>query len=556
MELLQIVFLCTAVALLIYGMDDFLMDVYYWLRMAYRMVVYRRMPPLRLETLNARSEQRVALMIPCWQENNVLGGMLSNTMNRLQYENYDVFIGVYPNDVATREALTPSLKKSSRIHEVVGPIAGPTTKAQNLNAIYAGIREYEQKMGVVFDIFVIHDAEDVIHPLSFKLFNYLLPVKDMVQVPVFPIQVKLSSFTPWTYASEFAENHTKDMIGRDWMGGFVPSAGVGTAFSKRAIDILHHDNEMLFNPETLTEDYAFSLDLNRHGLTGIFVQQSVKRLISRPRFFWFGSPVPTETKEWIATRALFPTTYSNAIRQKSRWVLGIALQEWKATGWSGNKATRYSLLRDRKAPLGYLLLMAGYALLAYGIFYQVSFWWTGHAIVPALQPLDQTLVFLVTAMMIHRFLQRAIAVWRIYGFGPALLSVPITFYLNIINIHAFLRAFSLFIKSDLKNEPVPWAKTTNHFPSVNQLRAFQMRLGDVLIESSAITSNELVLALKAQLKTKTPLGQILVGEGTITEDQLQTSLSRLGLMGSNLQYPVLDEKVGQHKLNTGDLTPV
>ena len=60
-----------------------------------------------------------------------------------------------------------------------------------------------------------------------------------------------------------------------------------------------------------------------------------------------------------------------------------------------------------------------------------------------------------------------------------------------------------------------------------QLLVFHRRLGDLLIESSAITPNELVLALKAQRKTKALLGRILVGAGKITEDQLQSSLKRL-----------------------------
>jgi len=527
MKLFNFIFVCTAVAIIFYGLDDLFVDAYYWLRMGFRLLAYRRRPPLSLEKLNAQHEQRIALMIPCWQEDNVLGEMLANTMNMLQYDNYDVFIGVYPNDTSTREALAASLHLHPHLHEVVGPLPGPTTKAANLNAIHAGVLEYERRTGIHFDIFVMHDAEDVIHPLSFKLFNYLLPDKDMVQIPVFPIAMKLSSFTPWTYADEFAENHTKDMISREWMGGFVPSAGVGTAFSRRAIDVLYFDNEKLFSAETLTEDYAFSLDLNRHGLVGIFVHQSIKRLTTRPRYFFFGPPVPVETKEWIATRALFPRNYSNAIRQKSRWVLGIALQEWRATGWSGSNATRYSLTRDRKAPLGYLLLMAAYTFLAYWIFYQLSFLWAGRAVVPALQPLNRTLLIFVTVMMVHRLVERAIAVRRIYGLAPALLSVPITFYLNIINIHAFLRAFSLFVKADWKHERVPWAKTTNHFPSVDQLRVFRRRLGDILIERSAITPNELIFALKTQRKKKAPIGRILVEEGTITEDQLQESLRRL-----------------------------
>src|SRR4051812_2606297 len=105
MKIFHVIFVCTAIAILIYGIDDLILDVYYWSRMAYRRFAYRRRPSLTLEKLNSRPEQRVALMIPCWQESAVLGEMLANTVNMIQYENYDIFIGVYPNDKATRNAL-------------------------------------------------------------------------------------------------------------------------------------------------------------------------------------------------------------------------------------------------------------------------------------------------------------------------------------------------------------------------------------------------------------------------------------------------------------------
>lgn len=48
--------------------------------------------------------------------------------------------------------------------------------------------------------------------------------------------------------------------------------------------------------------------------------------------------------------------------QKSRWLTGIALAGWDRIGWPPGLATRYMLLRDRKAILTALLVLAGYAL--------------------------------------------------------------------------------------------------------------------------------------------------------------------------------------------------
>jgi bacteriophage N4 adsorption protein B len=77
------------------------------------------------------------------------------------------------------------------------------------------------------------------HPSSLtKLFNYLMPEKAMVQIPVFPIEPEMNfkNFFKYmissTYADEFAENHTKDIMVRKQIKGIIPSAGVGTAFAR------------------------------------------------------------------------------------------------------------------------------------------------------------------------------------------------------------------------------------------------------------------------------------------------------------------------------------
>ncbi len=78
----------------------------------------------------------------------------------------------------------------------------------------------------------------MIHQLSLKLYNYLIPRKDMIQLPVLPLEVNYFNFTHWVYNDEFAESHTKDIIVREAIHGLVPSAGVGTAFSRKAIEML------------------------------------------------------------------------------------------------------------------------------------------------------------------------------------------------------------------------------------------------------------------------------------------------------------------------------
>ena len=60
--------------------------------------------------------------------------------------------------------------------------------------------------------------------------------KDLIQVPVYPLMHRhWWNFTANHYADEFAELHGKDVIVREALVGQVPSAGVGTCFSRRAV---------------------------------------------------------------------------------------------------------------------------------------------------------------------------------------------------------------------------------------------------------------------------------------------------------------------------------
>src|ERR1043166_4823996 len=61
---------------------------------------------------------------------------------------------------------------------------------------------------------------------------------DTVQIPVLALPTAFAQFTHGVYCDEFAEFQFKDMPARELLGGFLPSAGVGTGFSRRALDRL------------------------------------------------------------------------------------------------------------------------------------------------------------------------------------------------------------------------------------------------------------------------------------------------------------------------------
>ena len=63
----------------------------------------------------------------------------------------------------------------------------------------------------------------------------------------------------------------------------------------------------------------------------------------------------------------FPRTARSAIRQRTRWITGIALQVLGARGWRGNWRTRYWFWRDRKGLIANPLSFLANILLAIGV---------------------------------------------------------------------------------------------------------------------------------------------------------------------------------------------
>src|SRR5690606_13209830 len=202
---------------------------------------------------------------------------------------------------------------SEKIDWVVGSRPGPATHADSLTPLSRGIRAREKRMGLRYEVFLFHDAEDVIHPLELREAAAQLERRHMVQLPVLPLAMSAWALTHGVYADEFAEFHSKDLRVRSAFGGFIPSAGVATALRRDVIEklrILRGDEAL--NPRSLTEDYFLGLEVRRMG----FRQH-------------FSSSRDERTGELIASRAYFPRTFKTAVRQRSRWIAGNNLQAWE-----------------------------------------------------------------------------------------------------------------------------------------------------------------------------------------------------------------------------------
>lgn len=528
----KILMIVVGICFFVSGMDDFFIDACFIARSVYRrFFILPKHPPLTEAALRNRPEQPVAVMIPAWDESSVIRPMLENTLKSIDYKNFTIFVGTYRNDQATQREVDLVCEKSARVQKIVTPHDGPTNKADCLNWIFNGIRQHEKKTGTRYAIFVMQDCEDVIHPLCYKLFNHLVPKCDMVQLPVESLKTKWHQLTGGHYLDEFAQSHYKDMVVREALGGGLPAAGVGAAFSRGALEtVCARRNGELFSVDSLTEDYEFGLRLHAYRLKQAFVRFATVRNGTRKNRLT-GKPIPTTRQDVVCVREYFPDKFRFSVRQKSRWVVGITLQGWANLGWQGNLATRYMLFRDRKAILTNLLNLLGYllVLLVLGV-------WTIQAIdfdaayhYPPLLEKDSFLWRLLIAnglLFVHRVFMRGYCVYRLYGMQQALLSFPRMIWGNLINFLATGRAISQYLQFVKTGKYIKWDKTAHHYPTETELAGFRRKLGDLLVDGRHITADQLHRALAIQDKKHRKLGEILQELGWIQPHVLQQALQR------------------------------
>ena len=524
----RVLFITLIFIFLISGLDDFFLDMVYYVRSAHRWLFRRKLiKPVTREQLNAIPEKPLAMMIPAWDESNIVQRMLLNTAGTLDYKNFYIFVGTYPNDGATAQEVEKAREIFPNIEIVVTPADGPTNKADCLNWIYQGILVFEKEHSIEFEIFFMHDAEDIIHPLWPKFANFLIPRIQFIQLPVFPLDTPWHQFISGVYKDEFAENHTKDMRARELLAETIPSAGVGTAFSRQTLAYLAKErNNQIFDINSLTEDYLMGLLLKDMPGKKIFLQQWVEHLERRENPV-SGEIEETKSKQPIATREFFPNSFISAIRQKSRWILGISMQGW-SYGWTNSLGANYCLYRDRKSLLMNLTVIVGYIV---GIYFFGMFGFNamheGNEMPPMIAPgeIYWKLGALVLVFFAWRLINRMVAVWRIYGFGDALLSVPRIFLGNIINFCATVMAIQRFVKARMSGTKPEWGKTEHAWPSEEQLHKYHRKIGDLLVERRVITSDQLDKALDLQRGTDKKLGEVLVEMGAMWEEDLIFTLA-------------------------------
>ena len=247
---------------------------------------------------------------------------------------------------------------------------------------------------------------------------------------------------------KFAEAHAKSLIVRQALGAGLPLAGVGCAIERAMLDrIAAGQDGVPFDAGSLTEDYELGLRIAALGGRGVLA-----RVRERP-----GGPL-------VAVRAFFPATLDAAVRQKARWMTGIALAGWDRIGWGAPLDWRdhWMRMRDRRAPLAVLVLAVAYlALVAWG----ASLALHAAAGVPA-PPVSgaMDLMLRVNGVLLGwRLASRALFTGYAYGWREALWSLPRALVGNLVALLAARRAVSAYVRS-LRGGALVWDKTRHVFP--------------------------------------------------------------------------------------------
>ena len=437
--------LFAAAGFLLFAVDDLIVDFIYFLRAGWRSAaVYSRFPRAFAGTLAEPMRPGwLAVFIPAWDEAAVIAPMLRATLERFDHGDYRLFVGYYRNDPATQAAIDSV--KDPRVVAVEVDADGPTTKADCLNRLYESLTAYEAAIGRQAKGIVLHDAEDLVHPLELKLFDRLVERAGVVQLPVVPLVDPDSLWVAGHYADEFAEGHMKELVVREAVGAAIPLAGVGCAIERVALARLaaRHDGKP-FAGTSMTEDYEMGLRLGAIGVRTMFVR----------------IPAEPGSRAVVASRGHFPSTIESAIRQKARWIGGIAFAGWDHLGWRGGIGERWMRMRDRRGPLAALLLLAGYV---------GAFLWAQVALANALGapvsvPVSPALAALLEInfwLLGWRLFMRFAFTTAAYGPPQGIRSIPRTVVANWVAVFAARRALMLHSNGGATR----WDKTHHIFPT-------------------------------------------------------------------------------------------
>jgi adsorption protein B len=447
--------LFAGVGLFIGGIDDLLVDLVF---IAQRLLKGQQ-GRLSLATLPTSDRPgRISIFVAAWDEVAVIGEMLSTALDRYDHDNYRIYVGTYPNDRGTIDAVAAVAERDSRVRLVIGPRDGPTTKADCLNTIWHALRRDDARENRTTKAIVLHDAEDVVHAQELRVFDSLIDRYEVVQLPVLPLVNRGARLVSGHYADEFAESHAKQIIVRTALGAGMPLAGTGCAIAPGVLAMIAQARGGdPFDATSLTEDYELGLRLAELGARGIFARVAAD-----------------DVGTVVSVRAFFPGTIRESVRQKTRWMNGIALAGWDRTGWARPHAfaDHWMRMRDRRALLAVVVLAVAYigmmawglSLLAHALLGQTPAY--PNAIYrDGAHPIALWLLVANAAFLAWRLATRMLFTARSYGVREAFWALPRFLVGNCVSLIVAPCAVALYVGMLRGAAPV-WDKTRHEFPDL------------------------------------------------------------------------------------------
>lgn len=425
------------------ALDEWAVDVaYVWLRLTGRC----RTPRISDTSLEYEPVAGpCAVLIPAWYEERVIAATIGHILVSWPQTELRLYVGCYRNDPKTVAAAREAGGSDPRFRLLVHEVDGPTCKADCLNRLYRRLCEDEARDGSRFRMVILHDAEDMVDPAGLRFLDKSLETADFAQLPVVALPKPGSPLVAGHYADEFADAHARTLVVRSALGLGVPGAGVGTAISRAWLDRLDDARGGVgpFAIGALTEDYELGLRLTQMGARSRFVR------------------VRATDGRLVATRAYFPDSISSAVRQKTRWLHGIAFQGWDQLGWQGPSASVWMQMRDRRGPLAALLLAIAYILV---LMEGAALVMRSFGLLPSVElPEDIRLLLWVNLVaLIWRLGARSLFTTREHGLAQGILAIPRVLVSNMIAIVAARRAISQYIAALRSGQAAAWDKTDHH----------------------------------------------------------------------------------------------
>ncbi|RMF74439.1 MAG: hypothetical protein D6740_02375, partial [Alphaproteobacteria bacterium] len=206
-----------------------------------------------------------------------------------------------------------------------------------------------------------------------------------------------------------------------------------------------------FAADCLTEDYLLALSLARRKARSLFLLP------------WRRSGKGA----WrlVAVEECFPDRLRAAIRQRARWMIGIALQAPRRLGRFGNGWQRLFLLQDRMMIVFALTDLAALLLALCGMGALACGWERMTALIPA-GPAAMMVAGINLLLGVWRGGMRIWMTARLYGWRFAS-AVPLRWPLGIvINGAAACRACVLYWSACARRRLPRWDKTAHRFPTM------------------------------------------------------------------------------------------